>query len=259
MGRLAGKVAFITGAGKEQGRQHAVRLAEEGADIIATDPQAEELHETARLVRAAGRRVVALDADVRSMDDVATAVDKGVAELGRLDIVLANAGITTTASVLETSVPARHDIADLDLTGAWRTVKASIPHLIDGERGGAIVITYPLATPANEDAAHRGAARAGVITLVQTLATELAQYGIRVNTVQPRATAGDVAFDDALHRLLRPELGARRSERTTRTLTRMPVATFDPDDITNAVLYLVSDDGCYVTGTTHIVDVCGPS
>ncbi|MFE1795889.1 SDR family oxidoreductase [Streptomyces sp. NPDC059517] len=255
MGRLAGKVAFITGAGREQGRRHAARLAEEGADIIAVDagvrdgtdpgPSAVDgLAETARLVERAGRRVVAVRADVRDAAALTAAVDKGVAELGRLDIVLADAETSGPLTALEEAEQIWQDAIDVRLIGVWRIIKASVPHLMSGGRGGSVVITTPLTTPlatAHLDArvSHGGTAQAWLIPLIQVLAEELDPYGVRVNAVH-HETADDGGV-----------LGGPVSP----ALTRMPVETPDPDDITNAVMYLVSDDGCYVSGTMHVVGV----
>ncbi|MFE7030363.1 SDR family oxidoreductase [Streptomyces sp. NPDC057621] len=257
MGRLAGKVAFITGAGREQGRRHAVRLAEEGADIIAVDAAAPAgidpspsapggLAETARLVERAGRRVVAVRADVRDAAALTAAVDQGVAELGRLDIVLADAGTVDPLAVLEEAEQTWQHAIDGRLIGVWRIIKASVPHLMSGGRGGSVVITTPPATPltagrsagrSDGRAPHGGTAQAWLIPLIQVLAEELDPYGVRVNAVHH-----ETAADDGV-------LGGPVSP----ALTRMPVETPDPDDITNAVMYLVSDDGCYVSGTMHVV------
>ncbi|MEV0109813.1 mycofactocin-coupled SDR family oxidoreductase [Nocardia sp. NPDC050799] len=273
MSRLDGKVAFITGAARGQGRSHAVRLAEEGADIIAVDTTAkvdtvpyplataEDLAETARLVEATGRRIVAREADVRDSAALADAVGEGVAKFGRLDIVLANAGISSPAPTLEMSDETWQDMIDINLTGVWKSLKASVPHIISGGRGGSVVITSSLAAIyANENTAHYSAAKAGLVSMMKVMAKELAPHSIRVNTVHPTTVATDMILNDATYRLFRPDLEnpARADfEEAARTLNRLPVAALEPGDITDTVLHLVSDSGKYITGTTQVIDAGG--
>jgi len=273
MGRMDGKVVFITGAARGQGRSHALRLAQEGADIIAVDisnqvesvpyptATAEDLAETVRQVEALDRRIVATEADVRDSAGLTRAVGQGVAELGRLDVVLANAGISSPAPTLEMSEQTWQDMIDINLTGVWKTLKASVPHIIEGGRGGSVVITSSLAAIwANANTAHYSAAKAGLVLLMKVMAKELAQHSIRVNTVHPTTVATDMILNDATYRLFRPDLenpGCADFEEGARTLNRLPVAALEPVDISNAILYLVSDEGRYVTGTTHVVDAGG--
>ncbi|HVV08453.1 mycofactocin-coupled SDR family oxidoreductase [Amycolatopsis sp.] len=273
MGKIDGKVAFITGAARGQGRSHAVRLAREGADIIAVDTTAkvdsvpyslataEDLAETVRQVEETGRRIVAREADVRDSAALADAVAEGVGKLGRLDIVLANAGISSPAPTLEMSDETWQDMIDINLTGVWKSLKASVPHVIKGGRGGAVVITSSLAAIyANPNTAHYSAAKAGLVMLMKVLAKELAPHSIRVNTVHPTTVATDMILNDATYRLFRPDLESptrAEFEEAARTLNRLPVAVLEPADITNAILYLVSDDAKYVTGTTQVIDAGG--
>ncbi|ODU06858.1 MAG: 3-ketoacyl-ACP reductase [Pseudonocardia sp. SCN 72-86] len=274
MGRVEGKVAFITGAARGQGRAHAVRLAEEGADIIAVDTTAkvdsvpyplataEDLAETVRLVEALDRRIVAREADVRDYAALTAAVEAGVAELGRLDIVLANAGISSPASTLEMSEDTWQDMIDINLTGVWKSLKASVPHILAGGRGGAVVITSSLAAMyANDNTAHYSAAKAGLVQLAKVMAKELAPHSVRVNTVHPTTVATDMILNDATYRLFRPDLeNPTRAdfEEAARTLNRLPVAALEPRDISETVLHLVADDsGRWITGTTHVVDAGG--
>ncbi|MBB5158651.1 mycofactocin-coupled SDR family oxidoreductase [Saccharopolyspora phatthalungensis] len=273
MGKLAGKVAFITGAARGQGRSHAVRLAREGADIIAIDTtakvetvpyalsSAEDLSETVRLVEALDRRIVARDADVRDSVALAKAVNDGIAAFGRLDIVLANAGISSPAPTLEMSDETWQDMIDINLTGVWKTLKASVPHIIDGGRGGAVVITSSIAAiHANQNIAHYSAAKAGLVMLMKVMAKELAPHSIRVNTVHPTTVATKMVLNDAAYRLFRPDIenpSRADFEAAARTLNRMPVAALEPSDVSNAVLYLVSDDARYVTGTMQVIDAGG--
>jgi SDR family mycofactocin-dependent oxidoreductase len=273
MGRVEGKVAFITGAARGQGRSHALRLAEEGADIIAVDTTAkldsvpyplataEDLAETVRLVEALDRRIVAREADVRDSAALVAAVEEGVAELGRLDIVLANAGISSPAPTLEMPDQTWQDMLDINLTGVWKSLKASVPHIIAGGRGGAVVITSSLAAIyANENTAHYSAAKAGLVMLMKVMAKELAPHSIRVNTVHPTTVATDMILNDATYQLFRPDLEHPTRadfEEAARTLNRLPVAALEPRDISETVLHLVADSGRYITGTTQVVDAGG--
>jgi SDR family mycofactocin-dependent oxidoreductase len=273
VGRLEGKVAFITGAARGQGRSHAVRLAAEGADIIAVDcPEKiptipyslatqEELATTVAEVERLGRRIVAEEADVRDLAVLTRVVDRGVAQLGRLDIVLANAGVTSYAPALDLTEEQWQDMVDVNLTGVWKTLKASVPHIISGNRGGAVVLTSSMAAlKAYEHTAHYSATKGALVSMMRVLAKELAPHNIRVNTVHPNTVGTGMVHNEATYRIFRPELpnpGRREFEAAARHLNRLPVATLDSEDITNAVLYLVSDDGRYVTGITHVVDAGG--
>jgi SDR family mycofactocin-dependent oxidoreductase len=273
MGRLEGKVAFITGAARGQGRSHAVRLAQEGADVIAVDvckqvetvpyPTAtpDDLAETVRQVEALDRRIVATEVDVRDLAGLTRAVDDGVAELGRLDIVLANAGISTPASTLEMDEETWQTMIDVNLTGVWKSVRASVPHIVSGGRGGSVVITSSLAAIyANPNTAHYSAAKAGLVMLAKIMAKELAPERIRVNTIHPTTVATDMILNEPTYRLFRPDLEHPTRadfEEAALTLNKLPVPAIEAVDISNAVLYLVSDDGRYVTGTTHVVDAGG--
>jgi SDR family mycofactocin-dependent oxidoreductase len=273
MGRVEGKVAFITGAARGQGRSHAVRLAQEGADIIAVDvcrqvetvpyPTAtsEDLAETVRQVEALDRRIIATEADVRDLAALQAAVDDGVTQLGRLDIVLANAGISTPASTLEMDEETWSTMIDVNLTGQWKAIKAAVPHVVAGGRGGSVVITSSLAAIyANPNTAHYSAAKAGLVMFAKVLAKELAPHSIRVNTIHPTTVATDMILNEPTYRLFRPDLeNPTRAdfEEAALTLNKLPVPAIEAVDISNAVLYLVSDEGRYVTGTTHVVDAGG--
>jgi SDR family mycofactocin-dependent oxidoreductase len=268
-GKLEGKVAFITGAARGQGRSHAVRLAEEGADIIAIDvpkhiaglpyepATAEDLAETVRQVEALGRRIVAAEADVRDLAALQAAVETGVAELGRLDIVLANAGISAPAPTLDMSEEHWQTMIDINLTGVWKSLKASVPHIIAGGRGGSIVITSSLAAIiVQPNIAHYSAAKGGLIQLSKVLAKELAPQGIRVNTVHPGTVLTPMVLNEPTYRLFRPDLEhptLEDFEAVASSMTGLPTTAIEPVDMSNAVVYLVSDDGRYVTGTTHLV------
>jgi (+)-trans-carveol dehydrogenase len=269
-GRVQGQVALITGAARGQGRSHAVRLAEEGADIIAVDicrqidsvpfPMATstDLAETVRLVEGLDRRIVAFEADVRDYDALKGAVDAGVAELGRLDIVAINAGIVSYGRTEEISEEAWRDTLDVNLTGAWHTAKAVIGHMKSAGRGGSIVLTSSYAgLNGGENAIHYTSSKHGVVGLMRSLALELAPYSIRVNSVHPGNIDTDMVNHVGMYRLFRPDLEDPSREdflEVAVTLPALPVALLDPVDISNAVLFLASDEARYITGVTLPVD-----
>ena len=271
MARLKGKVAFVTGVARGQGRSHAIRLAEEGADIIGVDiasqidtvpfPMAtpEDLAETVEAVEAHGRRIVADQADVRDYDALKAVLDDGVARLGRLDIVAANAGIVSFGRVEDLTEQAWRDVIDVNLTGVWHTVKAAIPHL-RAAGGGSIVITSSDAgLGASPNLAHYGAAKHGVVGLMRTLANELAPDMVRVNTVHPGSVDNDMIHNQALYHLFLPDHGAGEITRDEvapafQTMSALPVPWVDSADVSNAVAFLASDEARYITGVTLPVD-----
>jgi (+)-trans-carveol dehydrogenase/(-)-trans-carveol dehydrogenase len=270
-GRVAGKVAFITGAARGQGRSHAIRLAQEGADIIAVDicedvpgipyPGATEadLAETVKQVEALDRRIVAAKADVRDYAGLKAALDDGVAQLGRLDIVSANAGIGTSPHhAWEIDDATWQTMIDINLTGVWHTAKAAIPHLIEGGNGGAIILTSSAAgLQAYENIAHYVSAKHGVVGLMRTLALELAPYSIRVNSIHPTQVDTPMIQNEATYRLFRPDLDHPTRDDfapASQSVNALPIPWVEPVDISNAVLFLASDEGRYVTGVTLPVD-----
>jgi SDR family mycofactocin-dependent oxidoreductase len=270
--RVEGKVAFVTGAARGQGRSHAVSLAREGADIIAIDIAAQidtvpfpmagpdDLKETVRQVEALDRRIVAIQADVRDFDAVTQALEAGVAELGRLDIVVANAAIANFGRADQMSEDQWRDVIDVNLTGVWHTTKAAVPHIRAGGRGGSII----LISSANALAARRNvvsyvAAKHGVIGLMRTFALELGGESIRVNSIHPGNCNTDMLQNPALYALYAPELP--ESERTLEAIkprmlasNALPTPWVEPEDISNAVLFLASDDGRFITGVTLPID-----
>ncbi|MCW2492574.1 MAG: (+)-trans-carveol dehydrogenase [Pseudonocardiales bacterium] len=268
--RLEGKVAFITGAARGQGRSHAVRLAEEGADIIAVDlcgdlaevpyplGTAEDLAETVSQVETLGRRIVARQADVRDQPSLDAAVAEGVARLGRLDIVCANAGVNKPAPMLEMTEPTWLDIVDVDLSGVWRTCKAAIPYLLAGGSGGAIVLTSSAAgLKGYANIAHYTAAKHGVVGLMKTLAQELAPHRIRVNTVNPTQVDTPMIMNESMYKLFCPALDAPNREDfapISQAMNALPIPWVDARDVSNAVLFLASDEGRYITGVALPVD-----
>jgi (+)-trans-carveol dehydrogenase/(-)-trans-carveol dehydrogenase len=271
MGRVEGKVAFITGAARGQGRSHAIRLAQEGADIIAIDiceaiPEnpyegstEEDLAETVRQVEALDRRIVASKADVRDFDQLKGALDEGVAQLGRLDIVSANAGISGSPNRSE-NIPDEEwkNMIDINLGGVWRTAKAAIPHLRAGGRGGSIILTSSDAGIfAYENISHYVSAKHGVVGLMRTLALELAPDMIRVNSIHPTTVDTPMVQNDAIYRLFRPDLENPTKQDFADAATQMnalPIPWVEAVDISNALLWLASDEARYVTGVMLPVD-----
>ena len=270
MGRVSGKVAFITGAARGQGRSHAIRLAEEGADIIAVDlcqqidsvpyPLATEadLQETVEQVQALDRRIVAERADVRDYEQLKAVVDRGVAELGRLDIVSANAGIHSSAPAHEMTESAWQDLIDVNLTGVWLTCKVAVPHLIAGGRGGTVVLTSSVAgLRPYGGICHYVAAKHGLVGLTKTLAQELAGHHIRVNALNPTQVDTDMIQNDVMYRLFCPDLdhpGRQDFAPVSRATGLLPVDWVESQDVTAAVLFLASDEARYITGTALPVD-----
>lgn len=270
-GRLEGKVAFITGGARGQGRSHAVRLAQEGADIITVDicedvehvpypgPTEEDLAETVRQVEALDRRIVATKADVRDYDALKAAVDDGVAQLGRLDIVSANAGISgQMAPTHELSESAWQTMIDVNLTGVWHTAKAAVPHLKAGGRGGSIILTSSAAgLQAYGNIAHYVAAKHALVGLMRTMALELAPDSIRVNSIHPTQVDTPMIMNAATWKLFDPE-GPNPSRESfapvSQSMNALPIPWVEPVDISNALLFLASDEGRYLTGVALPVD-----
>ena len=271
-GKLEGKVAFITGAARGQGRSHAVRLAQEGADIIAVDicrqidtvpfPMAtpEDLAQTVKEVKALDRRIMATQADVRDYDALKQALDDGVAQLGRLDIVAANAGFYSFGRMEEMDETTWQDVIDTDLTGVWHTAKAAIPHLRAGGRGGSMILTSSVeGLKGSQNIGNYVAAKHGVVGLMRTLALELAPDMIRVNSVHPTNVNDDMVQNATTYALFAPDLPAAGRTREAliprfEAFNALPIPWVEPGDISNAVLWLASDESRYVTGITLPVD-----
>lgn len=269
-GRVEGKVALVTGAGRGQGRSHAVRLAEEGASIIAFDicaPVAsvsydmatpEDLEHTCELVRDAGGRVHSAVVDVRDFDLLARELAAGIEALGGLDVVVANAGIASYAAGHEISEAAWQEMIDINLTGTWHTIKAAVPHLIAAGRGGSIVLTSSAAgLQGTPNLAHYVAAKHGVTGLTRTFANELAPHWIRVNSVNPTQVDTPMIMNDEIFRMFRPDLESPGREDIVGVSTAtnaLPVPWVEPRDVSHAVLFLASDEARYITGTALPVD-----
>ncbi|OBG53462.1 mycofactocin-coupled SDR family oxidoreductase [Mycolicibacterium fortuitum] len=269
MGNLDGKVAFITGVARGQGRSHAVTLAKQGAAIIGVDicadiasnpyPMAsrDELDETVALVEAAGGKMLGSVADVRDFHAVKSALDAGVEQFGRLDIVLANAGVAPTAFrevTIEEDLEMWSDAVGVNLVGSFHTAKAAIGHLIAGGRGGSIVFTSSTAGLRGFGGMQGGglgyaASKHGIVGLMRTLSNALAPHSIRVNTVHPTAVNTMMAVNPAMTAFLEnyPDGGPHLQN-------PMPVSLLEPEDISATISYLVSDAAKYVTGVTLPVD-----
>jgi (+)-trans-carveol dehydrogenase len=271
-GRVEGKVAFVTGAAIGQGRSHAVRLAQEGADIIAIDvckpiventtiPAAtpEDLAETADLVKGHNRRIVTAEVDVRDYDAMKAAVDAGVEQLGRLDIIVANAGIGNGGDTLDQC--SEHDwqeMIDINLSGVWKSVKAGVPHLISGGNGGSIVLTSSVGgLKAYPHCGNYVAAKHGVVGIMRSFAVELGQHMIRVNSVHPTHVSTGMIMNEGTWKMFRPDLenpGPDDMAPICQMFHTLPIPWVDPIDISNAVLFFVSDEARYITGVTLPID-----
>ena len=271
-GRMQGKVAFITGAARGQGRAHALRLAQEGADIVAVDicadidtvtpyyPLAteEELAETVRGVEALDRRIVARKADVRDLDGLQAAFDEGLAEFGHVDTVVANAGIATYGKAWELTGEQWKDMVDVNLTGVFHTAKVAIPSMIEAGRGGSILFTSSIGgLKGIQNVAHYVACKHGIVGLMRTLANELGPHSIRVNTIHPTNVDTIMIQNPGTWAMFSPgdpEPSREKAMPGFLSLNTLPVPWIEPVDISNAVLFLASDEARYVTGVTFPVD-----
>jgi (+)-trans-carveol dehydrogenase len=273
MGRVEGKVALITGAARGQGRSHALRLAAEGADIIAVDICSQiasvavsmgtetELAQTVKEVEGLGKRILARQVDVRDLSALCAVVSEGISEFEHIDIVSANAGVVSFGSLWELSEQQWQDVIDVDLTGVWHTIKAAVPPMIAAGRGGSIVITSSAAgLKGAENVGHYVAAKHGLIGLAQTLANEVARHRIRVNTLCPGSIDTPFVHNEATYRLFRPDLEAVPTFEEVRTvfdtlsLLPLPNGMLEAADVSNALLWLASDEARYVTGVVLPVD-----
>jgi SDR family mycofactocin-dependent oxidoreductase len=266
LGKLDGKVAFVTGAARGQGRCHVLRLAEEGADIIAVDicmqipsvpyPLAtpEDLLHTAKEVEALDRRIVSRQVDVRDASGLKAAFEAGVAELGPVEIVVANAGIAPM-SVRE--LPnAWEDVIDVNLTGVYNTVQVTAPAMIEAGRGGAIVLTSSVAGLVGIGGWSPGslgycASKHGVVGLMRSFANLLAEHSIRVNSVHPTGVSTPMVINEAMTEWVNSDFS--RSG-VTASVNALPVGMIDALDVSNAVAWLVSDEARYVTGVALPID-----
>ena len=264
MGKLEGKVAFITGAARGQGRSHAVRLAEEGADIIAVDICAQidtvpypmvtpdDFAETVKEVEGLDRRIFAQQADVRDAVALRAALDAGIAELGPVDIVLANAGIAPMSMTPQDQEWS--DVVDVNLTGVYNTVRLTTPAMIERGQGGAVVLTSSTAGITGIGGNTPGglgytAAKHGVVGLMRGYANYLAPHNIRVNSVHPTGVNTPMVVNDFMQEFLQADPSMSQA-----MANALPVDMIEPVDVSNAIVWLVSDDARYITGVTLPVD-----
>lgn len=270
MAKLQGKVALITGAARGQGRSHAVRLAEDGADIVAIDIAAPiptayypaatpaDLQLTAKLVEGEGVRVLAAEADVRDQSALDQVVARALAAFGHIDIVVANAGTASHAPTWELADDQWQTVVDVNLTGVWRTVKACVPAMIARGQGGAVVLTSSLAgLHGYGNIAGYVAAKHGVNGLMRTLANELGPHNIRVNTVCPGLINTDMMMNDGTYAMFRPDVEHPTlddAKAVFRTMQLLPLDWLEPRDVSNAIAFLVSDEARAITGVALPVD-----
>jgi SDR family mycofactocin-dependent oxidoreductase len=263
VGRLDGKVALITGAARGQGRAHAVRLAGEGASIVGTDVCAQmgvgyvgateaDLKETVRLVEEAGGRMLGLKADVRSVAEMDDAVARGLDDFGRLDVVVANAGIFSFGRLWEITEEQWQETIDVNLTGVFHTLKSTVPILIDQGEGGSIVITSSVAGLRGVPfVGHYAATKHGVVGLCRTLANELGEYRIRVNSIHPAGVSTPMNDDPGLLELI----AQHKHTLAPVFMNSLPYMMMEPEAISNMVAFLASDDSKYMTGVQVPIDM----
>jgi SDR family mycofactocin-dependent oxidoreductase len=263
---LEGRVALVTGAARGLGRSHALRLAADGADVVAVDlcgpvptvpydpSTLDDLAETERGVREHRVRCLAVQADVRDAEAMEKAVDATLAELGRIDVVVANAGVASFAPVWELTPQQWRELLDVNLTGVFHTVRPALAPMISAGRGGSIVLVSSVAgLAAFPNVAHYNAAKHGVTGLMRSLAVELAPHGIRANSVHPTTVDTPMVHNTAFYALA----GATTREHAARAFRKgnaMPVPWVGPEEVSNAVAWLASDQSGYVTGTALPVD-----
>ncbi|WP_068159428.1 mycofactocin-coupled SDR family oxidoreductase [Rhodococcus phenolicus] len=264
MGEFDGKVVFITGIARGQGRNHALRFAREGASIIGVDiarpvskyisyEQATEddFHETVRLVEEAGGKILARIADVRDSDALRAVVDEGVAQFGRLDVVVANAGICSWNRFWEMPDDQFEELIDINLTGVFKTLKAATPAMIEAGNGGSIILVSSVAgLKAMPGQINYAAAKFGLVGMTQTAAKELGEYRIRVNSIHPYGVNTPMGTDPGALQMF--EKYPHWLPNFAPILTEKPIA--DPDDTSDAVLFLAGDRAKTITGSQMALD-----
>lgn len=273
MQRLEGQVALVTGAARGQGRSHAIELAREGADVILLDiaqpapdlhlgyelASAQDLKDAAADVESLGRRTYAVAVDIRDGQALTEAVEAGVGSLGRLDIVVANAGLNVPSSTTHAlSEEAWSAAIDVNLTGTWKTCKAAIPHVVSGGRGGAFILVSSMAgLRGYRNIAAYSSAKHGMVGLMRVLAAELGQHSIRVNTVHPTQVDTPMIMNDGVYSVFAPDLEAPTQadfRERSGNMHALPVPWLEPIDVSRAVTFLASDDARYITGVTLPID-----
>lgn len=261
---LAGRVAYVTGAARGQGRSHVLALARAGADIIALDscadtefsgyPMAEpeNLAETARLVKEVGGNIITRQVDVRDLEGQQSAVAEAIAQFGRLDIVVANAGVCSWGRLWEISAEQFAETLEINLTGVWNTVKATVPAMIEAGNGGSIMtISSSAGVKAPPGCGHYAASKFGVVGMTKSLAIELGEYGIRVNTLLPYGTNTPLGNDTSMYKLFE-QYPAYVYSYTPNLLK--PDGLVEPEEISQAVVWLASDSSGVITGAQIPVD-----
>lgn len=269
MGRLTGRVALITGAARGQGRCHAVCLAKEGADIVAVDlckdqPELnyqqgtpDDLAETVHLVEQLGRRIVARAGDVRDQAAMDSVVAEGIAEFGKIDILVSNVGIANQRAAHELTDKQWDDILGTNLVGAFHAAKAVIPHMVERRSGSIVFVSSTVGLRGVPGMAHYGASKHGIQGLMLSLANELGPSGIRVNSVNPGTVNTPMAMNETLLKMFIPDVEQPSEEDAARaysTLTLLPAPWVEPEDVSNAVLWLASDEARFVSGVAIPVD-----
>lgn len=270
MGRMNGKVALITGAARGQGRAHAVRLAAEGANVVALDLCAplpgspyegadlSELNETIRLVEEQGQQGLAVQADIRDLASLERAVEQTMATFGRLDTVVANAAVQHFGLTWQLTEAEWSNVIDTNLTGAWKTVKATVPAMLEQGEGGSIILISSIGGLIGiPTTSHYCAAKHGVTGLMRTLALELAQQSIRVNSIHSAAVQTPMLDNEAAYSMFLGVAAGGTRDRAIAPLTNLnalPIPWIEAEDISNAVLFLASDESRCITGTTQVVD-----
>jgi SDR family mycofactocin-dependent oxidoreductase len=270
MSRLAGKVALVSGAARGQGRSHAVRLAEEGADIIAFDrcdsigsisydlATESDLNETVKAVEALDRRVIARRLDARDTRGLTSLIDEGMSAFGRLDCVAANAGIIALKAFTDTTDELWDEVIGTNLTGVFRTVRAALPAMLQGGRGGSIVITSSTAGAKGlPHTAAYSAAKHGVVGLTRVIANEYCQHWIRANALLPTSVGTDMIFNQATYTIMTggvPDATQEMAAAGFASLNALPLPWIEPVDVSNALVWLCSDEARFITGATLSVD-----
>ena len=263
MTRVEGKIALITGAARGQGRSHAVRLAEEGADIIALDlcadvatapyalATAADMDETVAQVQALGRRIVAQRVDVRDRTALRASVDAGLGKFGRIDCVVVNHGITSISSAVSMSPEVWHEMIDTNLTGVWNVCQAVMPQLIKQEAGVILLTSSTLGLRGAPNAVHYSAAKHGVVGLMRSLAHELGLHGVRVNSIHPSQVETAMVMHQAMYDCFRPDLEHATVDdflAVSQQMHLLPTPILQPRDVSHLVLFLCSDEAKYITG-----------
>ncbi|HEX4433020.1 MAG TPA: mycofactocin-coupled SDR family oxidoreductase [Frankiaceae bacterium] len=264
MGRLSGRVAFITGAARGQGRTHAVRLAEEGADVVISDicgrvetngvaaATPDDLAETVRLVEKTGQRVIARQADVRDLGALESLADQAVSEFGGINVVVANAGILSWGNAWELSTEAWNELIDINLTGVFHTIKATVPHMISAKNGGSIILTSSSAGLKGQPfTLAYTAAKHGVVGITRGLANELGEYDIRVNSIHPAGVETEMMNVDGLFQMIQ----AKATTLGPVFMNTLPHQSMKPEAVSAVVAFLASDESRYLTGAQIPVDL----